>query len=110
MHGRRRHEADLADAAGAVRALGICLFDEDQLHLRHLVRPQHAAVVHLLGEDDAALGFEIFGERVADSHVERAVHLASSCIGLSTRPTSWAAIIFTSLPSSSRMATCVAKP
>ena len=74
--GGGRHEADLADAAGAEWALGVLLFDEDQLHLGHLMRAEDAAVVHFLGVDHAAFGLEIFGERVADAHVERAVHLA----------------------------------
>ena len=39
---RRRHEADLAHALGAERALRLGLLDQDHLDLRHVARAQHA--------------------------------------------------------------------
>ena len=71
-----RHKADLADALGAERPLGLGLLDEDDLDLAACrCARKHADVAQLEGDRHAVDAGQLLGERVAEAHVDRALDL-----------------------------------
>jgi hypothetical protein len=90
--------------------MGIGAFHLDHLQLGHIAHPGQAQLGHAVGFQPAPFKLQLFAQGIAHAHDHAAFHLAVEQAGLITRPASWAATIFFSPPSSSRMARWAAKP
>src|SRR6266571_7464676 len=74
--GRDGDDAGLAEALGAERSFGVDGLDQADLDLRHVVGLEDRVVHEGLGHHLSPLDDEPLGERVAESHVDTAVHLS----------------------------------